>query len=164
MCSAATSLAGAQGISVQRGSLLLFLIFTLVALSSSAGDWHLLLSKLYMRSKEIIPSAEHRGAAARPPPALCCFVLVLCEGELLGNFSLEEAYQRSCLARVKPHKTKACSFVFFQFIPFTQSGGGRRKEGEKKESQVTYSKREHRKRVKHFKISYIQSASGKTSA
>lgn len=119
MYSAATRTSGAQGIGVHRGLLLLFLIFTLVALSCSAGDRHLLLSELYMQSKGSVPPAQCREAAAHPPPALCCFVLVLCEGKLLGNFALEEEYQESCLARVKPHKTKACSFVFFQFIPFT---------------------------------------------
>jgi len=73
-------------VGVHRGSLVLFLIFTLVALRCSAGDWCLLLSEQYVQSKESIPSAKRRGAAARLPPALCCFVLVLCEGELLGNF------------------------------------------------------------------------------
>lgn len=117
--SAATSPAGGQGIGVCRGPLLLFLIFTLVALSFSARDWHLVLSELYMQSKENILSVQSFGASAHPPTALCCLVLVLCEGELLGNSSCKEEYQRSCLARVKTHKTKACSFVFFQFIPFT---------------------------------------------
>lgn len=119
MYSAAATLAGAQGIGVRRGWLLLFLVFTLVALSCSAGDRRLWLTELYGQHKESIPSAQRRGAAARPPPALGCFVLVLREGELIGNSSLEEEHRQSCPARVKPHKTKACSFVFFQFIPFT---------------------------------------------
>lgn len=63
MYAAATSLAGAQGIAVHKGLLLLFLIFTLVALGCSAGDRHLLLSKLYMQSKESIPPAQRHAAA-----------------------------------------------------------------------------------------------------
>lgn len=67
MGSAATRLAGAQGIGVHRGWLLLFLIFTLVALRCSAGDRHLLLPERYTQHKESIPSVQRRGLSA----ALC---------------------------------------------------------------------------------------------
>lgn len=70
------------------------------------------------------------------------------------------------LQELNPIKPRLVVLFSFNLYPSLKEwgGGGKRKEGEKKESQVTYSKREHQKRVKHFKISYIQSASGKTSA
>lgn len=72
MYSAATGLAGAQGISVHRGWLLLFLIFTLVALSCSAGDRRLWLTELYMQHKESIPSAQRCSPASRPRLLCAC--------------------------------------------------------------------------------------------
>lgn len=65
---------GGQGIGVHRGSLLFFVIFTLVALCCSSGDQHLLLPELYMQHRERIPLYRATGLPlARLPlsAALC---------------------------------------------------------------------------------------------
>lgn len=59
-----------------------------------------------------------------------------------------------------PSKLKLVVLFSFNLYPSLKKG----KEGGENARQVTYSKREQRNRVNHFKISYIQSASGKTSA